>query len=117
MGTKYFPEPDFFEGAIIAIEHGPAYGSQLAGLHSLRAFAAAGIFDKAVAIITGKLDEEARNILRKVINEEVHREDMILFENVDFVHHTPMTILPVGVMCEIDCENATFKILESGVRE
>lgn len=117
MGTKYFPEPDFFEGAIIAIEHGPAYGSQLAGLHSLRAFAAAGLFDKAVAIIKGKLDEEARNILRKVINEEVHREDMILFENVDFVHHTPMTILPVGVMCEIDCENATFKILESGVRE
>lgn len=117
MGTKYFPEPDFFEGAIIAIEHGPVYGSQLAGLHSLRAFAAAGIFDKAAGVITGKLDEEARNILLKVINEEVHREDMILFENVDFVHHTPMTVLPVGALCEIDCENATFRILESGVGE
>ena len=117
MGTKYFPEPDFFEGAIIAIEHGPVYGSQLAGLHGWRAFAAAGVFDKAVAIITGKLDEEARNILRKVINEEVHREDMILFENVDFVHHTPMTVLPMGALCEIDCEKATFRILESGVTE
>ncbi len=117
MGTKYFPAADFFEGAFIALEHGPAYGSQLAGLHSLRAFAAAGVFDKAAGVITGKLDEEARSILKKVINEEVRREDMILFENVDFVHHTPMTILPVGVQCEIDCKNATFKILESGVRE
>ena len=111
------PAPDFFEGAFIAIEHGPVYGSQLAGLHSLRAFAAAGMFDKAAGVITGKLDEEAAAVLQKVINEEVHREDMILFENVDFVHHTPMTVLPVGVMCEIDCENATFRILESGVKE
>ena len=115
MGTKFFPTPDFFEGAFIANEHGPAYGSQLAGLHSLRAFAAAGMFDKAAGIITGKLDEEARAVLKKVINEEVHREDMILFENMDFVHHTPMTVLPVGALCEIDCERATFKILESGV--
>ena len=117
MGTKFFPTPDFFEGAIIAMEHGPVYGSQLAGLHGWRAFAAAGVFDKAAGIITGKLDEEARSILKKVINEEVHREDMILFENVDFVHHTPMTVLPVGVLCEIDCEKAEFRILESGVRE
>ena len=117
MGTKFFPSEDLFEGAFIAIEHGPAYGSQLAGLHSLRAFAAAGLFDKAAGVITGKLDEEARNILLKVINQEVHREDMILFENMDFVHHTPMTVLPVGVMCEIDCEKATFTISESGVRE
>lgn len=115
MGTKFFPKSEFFEGAFVAIEHGPVYGSQLAGLHSLRAFAAAGVFDKAVGIITGKLDEEARAVLKKVINEEVHREDMILFENMDFVHHTPMTVLPVGALCEIDCEQAAFRILESGV--
>lgn len=117
MGTKFFPKPEFFEGAFIANEHGPAYGSQLAGLHSLRAFAAAGMFDKATGIITGKLDEEARAVLKRVINEEVHREDMIILENMDFVHHTPMTVLPVGVLCEIDCEKAEFRILESGVRE
>ena len=117
MGTKFFPKPELFEGAFIAIEHGPIYGSHLAALHELRAFAAAGVFDKAVAVITGKLDEEARAVLKKVINEELHREDMILFENVDFVHHTPMTVLPVGAMCEIDCEKAEFRILESGVRE
>lgn len=117
MGTKYFPNPDFFENTFIAIEHGSPYGMPLAGLHCLRAFAAAGAFDKAAGIITGKLEEYPRSILQKVINEEVHREDMVILENVDFVHHTPMTVLPMGAMCEIDCDNARFTILESGVKE
>lgn len=115
MGTKYFPNPEFFEDTFVAIEHGAPYGSHLAGLHALRSFAAAGIFEKAAGIITGKLDEESRKTLRKVINQEVHREDMIILENVDFVHHTPMTVLPMGALCEVDCEAATFKILEPGV--
>lgn len=117
MGTRFFPDPDFFEDTFVALEHGAPYGSHLAGLHSLRAFAAAGVFDKAAGIITGKLDEDSRNTIRRVINEEVHREDMIIFENVDFVHHTPMTVLPMGALCEVNCEEATFLILESGVAE
>ncbi len=117
MGTKFFPRPEFFENTFVAIEHGAPYGSHLAGLHSLRAFAAAGVFDKAAGIITGKLDDESRNTIRRVINEEVHREDMIIFENVDFVHHTPMTVLPMGALCEVNCEEATFSILEPGVIE
>lgn len=117
MGTRFFPKPEFFEDTFVAIEHGAPYGSHLAGLHSLRAFAAAGVFDKAVGIITGKLDEESRNTIRKVVNNEVHREDMIILENVDFVHHTPMTILPMGALCEVNCEEATFSILEPGVIE
>lgn len=116
MGTKYFPEPDFFADTFVAIEHGAPYGSYLAGLHELRAFAAAGVFDKAAGVITGRLDEQSRETLLMVINKEVHREDMVILENVDFVHHTPMTVLPMGAMAEIDCERKTFSILESGVK-
>lgn len=114
MGTKYFPSKELFDGAILAIEHGCPYDSALAGFHSMRAFAAAGVFDRAAGIVTGRLDDQSRYFLRKVINEEVHREDMVILENVDFVHHTPMTVLPVGAMCEIDCEDVRFSILESG---
>ena len=117
MGTKFFPEPAFFEDSFVAIEHGAPYGSHLAGLHELRAFAAAGVFDKAAGIITGKQDEESKNTLLKVINQEVHREDMVILENVDFVHHTPMTVLPMGALAEIDCDKVTFTVLESGVSE
>ena len=112
MGTKYFPDPDFFDGTILAIEHGAPYGNALAGLHMLRAFAAAGVFDKAAGVITGKMDELPRYFLQKVINAEVHREELVILENVDFVQHTPMTILPTGAKCEIDCENVKFTILE-----
>ena len=117
MGTKFFPEPEFFENTFLALEHGAPYGSRLAGLHELRSFAAAGVFDKATGIITGKLDEENKATLLKVINTEMHREDMIILENVDFVHHTPMTVLPMGALAEIDCEKVSFSILEAGVRE
>ena len=114
MGTEYYPSGEMLDGAILAIEHGKPYGNEMAGLHNLRAFAASGVFDKAAAIITGKLDDTSRMYLQKVINDEVHREDMIILENVDFVHHTPMTVLPIGALCEIDCERKTFSILESG---
>lgn len=114
MGTKYFPTKEMFDGAVLAIEHGRPYGNAMAGFHNLRAFAAAGVFDKASAIITGKLDDTSRSYLRKVICEEVHRDDMVILENVDFVHHTPMTVLPVGALCEIDCERRTFTISEAG---
>lgn len=115
MLPRYETGKKRFEDTFVAIEHGVPYGSHLAGLHALRSFAAAGIFEKAAGIITGKLDEESRKTLRKVINQEVHREDMIILENVDFVHHTPMTVLPMGALCEVDCEAAIFKILEPGV--
>lgn len=42
-------------------------------------------------------------------------QDMIIMENVDFIHRTPMTVIPMGAKCEIDCDNARFSILESGV--
>lgn len=116
MGTKYFPSDDIWEDSIIAFEHGLCYNSTLAGLHQARAFAAAGIFDKAKAVLTGPLDGENEQTLLKVINEEVHRNDLVIVENVDFVHRTPMTILPTGALAEIDCDKKTIKVLESGVK-
>lgn len=117
MGTKYYPSRDFFEGTVLAVEHGRPYGDAKAGFHALRALAASGAFDKAVAVITGKMDEQSRDYLLKVINKEVHREDMVILENVDFVHHTPMTVLPTGAVCQIDCERKTLTIPEAGTSD
>ena len=35
----------------------------------------------------------------------------------NFIHRTPMTVIPMGAMAEIDCGCAKFSILESGVAE
>lgn len=115
MGTKFFPGPDVWEESIIAMEHCNIYGSKLAGLHELRAFAAAGIFDKAKAVLTGPLDEDSKDTMLKVICKEVHRPDLVILENVDYIHRTPMTILPTGALMEIDCDAPRIEILEPGV--
>ena len=72
---------------------------------------------KCIRRLNGEiLNQRKSNTIKKVINQEVHREDMIILENVDFVHHTPMTVLPMGAMCEVNCETASFSILEPGVK-
>ena len=117
MGTEFFPTQDFFKGCIIMLEIGLPYGSALAGLHDLRALDAAGMFREAAAIMTGQLSEEEEKMLVKFLRYEAQREDIPVLSNVDFAHRTPMTVIPIGAMAEIDCSRAAFKIVESGVVE
>lgn len=117
IGTEFFPKPEFFEDCIVALEIGSPYGSTLAGLHQLRALDAAGVFKYAAGIVIGQINEEEEKILTRFLKYEALREEMPVLANVDFIHRTPMTVLPMGAMAEIDCENITLKILESGVVE
>ena len=54
-------------------------------------------------------------MILKVICKEVNRPDMVILENVDYIHRTPMTVLPVGALMEINCDAPGIEILESGV--
>lgn len=56
-------------------------------------------------------------MLLRFLKYEAKREDIPVLTNVDFVHRTPMTVLPMGALAEINCQNAKFIILESGVSE
>ena len=47
--------------------------------------------------------------------KEHHLEDLPILYNLNFGHTEPKFILPYGAMAEIDCENVSFSILESGV--
>lgn len=117
MGTEFFPAPDFFKDCIILLENHSPYGSALAGLHDLRALDAAGVFKCAAGIVINQLNEEEEGILTKFLKYEARREDIPVLANVDFVHRTPMTVIPMGAMAEIDCKNVTLRILEPGVVE
>ena len=117
MGTEFFPSRDFFKDCIIMLEIVSPYGNVLAGLHELRALDAAGMFRQAAGIMIGQLSKEEENMLVKFLKYEARREDIPVLSNVDFVHRTPMTVIPMGAMAEIDCSCVTFKIMESGVVE
>ncbi len=114
MGTKVFPKAEDWEGCILFLENGSPYGSALAGLHGWRALAACGALEKCAGIVTTAMNEEEKEILLKVLKFEVHREELPVLTNVDFGHRTPMTVLPLGALAEINCEKAAFAILESG---
>ncbi len=114
MGAPVYPKKSVWKGGILFIENSSPYGSPLAALHAWRAFAASGALEGANGLITGDLNEEETGILLKFLREEVHREDLPVLTNVDFCHRTPMTVLPIGAMAEIDCEKNAFSILESG---
>lgn len=114
MGTKVFPGREVWEGAILFIENMKPYNSALAELHGWRALAASGALDVCSGLITAALDEEEREKLKMVLKYEAHREDLPVISNADFVHRTPMAVLPIGAMAELDCDTVSFTILESG---
>ncbi|HJC25722.1 MAG TPA: LD-carboxypeptidase [Candidatus Eisenbergiella merdavium] len=117
MGTEFFPKRDFFKDCIIMLETGLPYGGDLAGLHDLRALDAAGMFEHAAGMIIGQLSDEEEQVLIRFLKYEAHREDLPVISNVDFVHRTPMTVIPMGAVAEIDCSRVALRILESGVAE
>jgi muramoyltetrapeptide carboxypeptidase LdcA involved in peptidoglycan recycling len=114
MGTCVFPTADMWKDSIIFLECPSPYGG-ISGLHELRAFAATGMFRLAKGMICAFMGEDDKKNLAKVIREEEGLADLPILLNVDFGHRTPMMILPVGAMAEIDCDNGRFSLLESGV--
>ncbi|WP_322169941.1 S66 family peptidase [Acutalibacter caecimuris] len=113
MGTEYFPSREMWAGSILFLDGASPYGSTLAMLHSLRTLGAAGVFSQAAGLLTGALRDEEQQVLTRFLRYEVGREDLPVLMNVDFCHRTPMAVLPVGAMAEIDCERRAFAILES----
>ena len=74
---------------------------------------------KAKGIIFGKPKdemyyEEYKHEILQVMKEH-NLEDLPILYNFNFGHTEPKFILPYGAMAEIDCENVSFSILESGV--
>lgn len=58
--------------------------------------------------------EEYKHEILQVMKEH-NLEDLLILYNFNFGHTEPKFILPYGAMAEIDCENVSFSILESGV--
>lgn len=114
MGTSVFPTANMWKDSILFLECPAPYGA-LSGLHEMRALAATGMFRLAKGLICTYMNADDQNTLLKVIRDEEGLSDFPILLNVDFGHRTPMTVLPIGAMAEIDCDHATFSILESGV--
>ena len=118
-GTELFPSTDDFEEAILFLETSedkpPVWFLEVA----LRIYGINGILGKLKGMIFGKPQdeeyyEEYKETIKKVL-AEFGREDMPVLYNMNFGHTEPKFCLPYGALAEINCENITFTILETGV--
>jgi muramoyltetrapeptide carboxypeptidase LdcA involved in peptidoglycan recycling len=118
-GTMLFPPIADFDGAILFLETSEEMPLPHNVRYMLRSFGAMGIFDKIKGAIFGKpyaekyYKEYKLEILR--ILSEYGREDLPVFYNASIGHCDPHCVIPYGALAELDCDNATFSILESGV--
>lgn len=79
-----------------------------------------GALQKLKGIIIGKLDEARsfdthRKKLLQVIDEQYGLTNLPILYGLNFGHSSPVFALPYGAMAEINCNDISFSILESGV--
>ncbi|MBB6452678.1 muramoyltetrapeptide carboxypeptidase LdcA involved in peptidoglycan recycling [Salirhabdus euzebyi] len=117
--TMLWPENKHWEDSILFFETSEDKPDPSYIRYWLRNYATQGILQKAMGIIFGKPQdemyyEEYKEEILKVMREYGLNELPILY-NLSFGHTEPMIILPYGAKAEIDCDNVSFSIIESGV--
>lgn len=120
-GTEFWPSVEEWNDCILFLETSENMAEPSTLRYWLRNYAAQGILHRLKGIIFGrpydsKYIKEYNDEILKIINEENLTELAIVTE-MDFGHTCPTFTLPFGVLAEIDSENKTFSILESGVVE
>ena len=118
-GTKLWPDEKYWENSILFFETSEEKPDPNFIKFWLRNYAAQGILQKANGIVFGKPQdekyyEEYKAEIRNVM-KEFDLEHLPILYNLNFGHTEPKCILPYGARAEINCDQGTFAILESGV--
>lgn len=119
MPTKVWPSLAEFKNKILCLE--PCDIGEDYFTYILRALAAQGVFKQIRAIMFGKpqheqMYEKYKELLKKVIAEEEGLKDLPIIYNVNFGHAYPITLLPLGAMCEIDLDGKQITLIEPATK-
>ncbi|MER2078834.1 S66 family peptidase [Psychrobacillus psychrotolerans] len=118
-GTSLWPAKEYWKDSILFFETSEELPTPGNVEYWLRNYGTQGILLQAKGIIFGKPQnekyyEEYKESIR-VIMKELSLENLPVLYNLNFGHTEPKFVLPYGAMAEINCENRTFSILDSGV--
>ncbi len=119
-GTQLWPDVDTFEGKLIFFETSEEMPSPQQLVYFLRNYVAAGILQKSAGLLFGKPYQDVhyeayKEAILKVVRTEAGLDKLPIFYNMPFGHTSPICVMPLGVKAQINCENATFTLMESGV--
>jgi len=122
-GTAVWPTPDMWRGAILFFETSEEAPSPADIKRGLRALAAAGVLKEISGILFGRpggqVPEEKFSAYDEALTQVVVNEEKLngvpIVSRMDFGHTDPMTVLPLGLECEIDCDAERVCIHENAV--
>ena len=73
-----------------------------------------GVFDAISGLLVGKpVNETYYEEYKQILIDELSGYNFPVLYNLNIGHAYPHTILPLGVLCEINCTNKTLKIIEN----
>lgn len=118
-GTPIELKAKDFEGAILFLEDIPEFFDEKTITVYFEYLAQKGILQAINGILIGKANERRSfsnraQVIRKLVSERYFCTVPIVY-GLNFGHSSPTCILPYGALAELDCENNTVSILESGV--
>lgn len=118
-GTSLWPQNKHWDNSILFFETSEEKPAPELIKNWLRNYATMGILQKANGIIFGKPQDEQYYEEYKeqiqIVMKEFSLETLPILYNLNFGHTEPKCILPYGVLTEINCDEKTVTILESGV--
>ena len=118
-GTSLWPEKSYWKDSILFFETSEDMPEPAFIEYWLRNYGSQGILQQAKGIIFGKpqnekyYEEYKESILR--IMKELDLNELPILYNMNFGHTEPKFVLPYGAIAEINCDDVTFSILDSGV--
>ncbi len=121
-GTEIWPDLKTWKGGILFLETSEDKPEPTYVEYWLRNYGAQGILKNINGIVFGKpydnvYYDEYKEALIKVIRDELKLKDLPILCNVNFGHTAPIITIPYGAKAEINCEEKSFTIMESGVRK
>lgn len=119
-GSSIWPENEKWEDAIIFFETSEDKPDPTYFEYWLRSYGTLGILQRAKALIFGKpydncYYKEYKEVIIKVVREELGLKDLPVMLNMNFGHTEPMTVLAYGAMAKLNCDEKTFEIIEGYV--
>jgi muramoyltetrapeptide carboxypeptidase LdcA involved in peptidoglycan recycling len=122
-GTRLWPAPEAWSGAILFLETSEEAPTPRFVERVLRQYAGAGILERLSGILFGRpggsispdVFPDYDAAILKVVRQEQGLVNLPVITGMDFGHTDPFFTLPYGVEAEIDCLEQEFRIVEAGV--
>lgn len=116
-GTPLWPTLSEWQGSILFLETSEDQPSPDMVLWMMRALRATGVLDVISGIYMAKPYQEThyeayKQVMLKVISEEMGRKDLPIVYNGNFGHTSPMQILPYGSTMVMNLDEKTLSIID-----